>query len=149
MNTNVNLEKEFVLYPEALELKELGFDEVCFGYYNTMGFNRYFDNIKNSDNLIESENIKGNWCTAPTYSQVFRWFREKYGYDCSFEDELVYDDDDKEIEMWDFFIYKTKQGSDKKMTFCSNNYDTYVESFCREEAELACLRKLIEIVKNE
>ena len=131
------LEKEFVLYPEALELKQLGFDEPCFGWFA-------------SDNsLVKEITTKTDFILAPTFSQAFKLFREKYGYDCSFEDELVYDDDDTEIEMWHFFIYKTKQASDKKMTFCSNNYGTYVESFCREEAELACLRKLIEIVKNK
>ena len=141
------MEKEFVLYPEALELKQLGFDEPCFGRFDGRGKNKgkiWYEMPNTGQDSIPVGDV-----LAPTYSQAFRWFREKYGYDCSFEDELVYDDDDKEIEMWHFFIYKTKQASDKKMTFCSNDYGTYVESFCREEAELACLRKLIEIVKNK
>ena len=131
------MNKEFVPYTEAFELKQLGFDEPCFGWFAS------------DKSLVKDITTKTDFILAPTFSQAFKLFREKYGYDCSFEDELVYDDDDKEIEMWDFFIYKTKQGSDKKMTFCSNNHDTYVESFCREEAELACLRKLIEIVKTK
>ena len=137
------MDKEFVPYAESLELRDVGFDVPCFGYY--IELRNPSEGILTIDKC--ENNIDG--VLAPTFSQAFKLFREKYGYDCLFEDELVYDDDDKEIEMWDFFIYKTKQASDKKMTFCSNNHGTYVESFCREEAELACLRKLIEIVKNK
>jgi hypothetical protein len=137
------LEKDFVPYIESLKLKEVGFNEPCIaGYSNSTEKLEFY-----SRPLVTKDSFTVD---APTFSQAFKFFREKYGYDCSFEDELVYDDDDKEIEMWDFFIYKTKQASVcKKMTFCSNNHDTYVESFCREEAELACLRKLIQIVKNK
>ena len=139
------MNKEIVPYTKAFELKQLGFDEECFGWYDAE-----YKDIINYDRTRNSCGwLNDSSCSAPTFSQAFKFFREKYGYDCSFEDELAYDDDDKEIEMWDFFIYKTKQTSDKKMTFCSNNYSTYVESFCKEEAELSCLRKLIEIVKNK
>jgi len=51
--------KDFILYPEALELKQLGFDEPCFGVYATKdGYVRKsaYDEIGD----------------APTYSQAFR-----------------------------------------------------------------------------
>ena len=32
------MEKEFVPYELALRMKELGFDEPCFGYYNNKGY---------------------------------------------------------------------------------------------------------------
>lgn len=90
------------------------------------------------------------FCSAPTFSQAFRFFREERGLDCSFEDEMVEDEGGNEFQMWDFFIYKTKQKSDKKvMDFCSNNFETFIESYTKEEAELECLKKLIEIVKNK
>ena len=65
---------------------------------------------------------------APTYSQAFRWFEENY-------------DDAITVR-----TYKMSNGV--------RWYDYSVNEFggrCkdREEAELACLRKLIEIVKNE
>jgi hypothetical protein len=57
------MEKEFVPYQQALELKELGFDEPCLMYYDYLC------------TLVESGVYE---CKAPLYQQVFRWFREKY-----------------------------------------------------------------------
>ena len=137
MNTHVNLEKEFVPYTESLEMKHLGFDEPCFGYYNTMGFNRYFDNIKNSDNLIESENIKGNWCTAPTYSQTFCWFREFRDYE------------DWCIESW-IQPYLSNEPRQHEAFYWRRGEKVSVGVFSTyDEAQLNLLRKLIEIVKNK
>lgn len=65
------LEKEFIPYEQALALKELGFDEPCFGYFYTE--DKFFETkIKNSE-LDEECSI-----AVPLYQQVFRWFREKY-----------------------------------------------------------------------
>lgn len=135
------LEKYFVKYPEALGLKSLGFDEPCFGYYNTMGFNRYFDNIKNSDNLIESENIKGNWCTAPTFSQAFRWFRDTYNIDAWVQPFVAQNSRGKLYlpdESYSYLIFRDG-------VFVCDGAD-FLEP---EDAELACLKKLIEIVKTK
>ena len=57
------MNKEFVKYEQALALKELGFDEPCFGYYDEGG-NLYTEMV---------EVLK-----APLYQQAFRWIREKY-----------------------------------------------------------------------
>jgi hypothetical protein len=116
-----NLEKEFVPYTEALELKQLGFDERTLqAYYKDSG---QLLNI-GSGNMYDTK--------APLYQQAFRWFREKYGL-CSW------------ITM--------ELGN--KPTFCwvlsgehaSTQYAAYFHTY--EEAELACLRKLIEIVKQK
>jgi ABC-type glycerol-3-phosphate transport system substrate-binding protein len=70
------MEKGFVPYQQALELKELGFDEPCFGkfYHNHLEIggswlNSEFNKDKKDGNIFTS---------APLYQQVFRWFREKY-----------------------------------------------------------------------
>ncbi len=74
------MEKEFVLYNEALALKELGFDEPCFGFWNenkeftSIEFDVYsggnlFDLIKNHNNDADTN--------APTFSQAFRWLYQK------------------------------------------------------------------------
>ena len=137
------LEKEFIPYQESLVLKELGFDEPCISGYSTTTKQRYFYSRPTSTQ--DSFTVDN-----PTYSQAFRFFREERGLDCSFEDEMVEDEGGNEFQMWDFFIYKTKQKSDKKvMDFCSNNFETFIESYTKEEAELACLRQLIQIVKNK
>ena len=117
--------KDFVPYQEALALKELGFDEPCFGFYTE----EYKTLIKNFCKY--PINLPTKPFLAPTYSQSFRWFREKHNQHC-------------------FIHYHTKP----EYTFAVYNdigmywtldekiaYNTY------EEAELACLIKLIEIVK--
>jgi hypothetical protein len=65
--------KEFIPYEQALALKELGFDEPCFGYY---GVENEFvlDNMKNTSPNYS----RRGFTSAPLYSQAFRWFREKY-----------------------------------------------------------------------
>jgi hypothetical protein len=63
-------------------------------------------------------------CDAPLYQQAFRWFREKY--------EL------------DGFVFNS---GDSKYSF--NISDNYFLNTTYEEAELACLKQLIEIVKNK
>ena len=100
------MNKEFVPYQEALELKELGFDEPCFGYRDGVGH-------------LMIRPMPHCAISAPTFSQAFRWFREKY----------------------DLFIAIVHYENGYSINDL-RRFETY------EEAELACLRKLIEIVKN-
>ena len=113
--------KEFVKYEQALALKELGFDEPCLTSYNENG--KIFKVWKN-------EIVMGiTKCSAPLYQQAFRWFREKH----QLQHEIVYDMSDDLINK--VYVY-TIFGTDR-----SEEYKTY------EEAESACLDKLIEIIK--
>jgi hypothetical protein len=68
------MEKEFLPYEQALELKELGFDEQCLGYHN---LDPYLPNP--TFNLVRP--FEHEWCLpAPLYQQAFRWFRETYEF---------------------------------------------------------------------
>src|SRR5690606_34285503 len=71
------MEKQFVPYELSVKLKELGFDEECFGWYDFETFKEA--NIKWS----HCSNYDLNWsklnCTAPLWQQAFDWFRDK-GY---------------------------------------------------------------------
>jgi len=116
------MNKEFVPYEQALALKELGFDEECFAYYN-LKEEITFKSCHNRVPIIMS----GKKCGIPLYQQAFRWFREKY----DLHSYIRYTED---IEHFYEFIIDMKVG--RKMCY------TY------EEAELACLIKLIEIVKE-
>ena len=121
--------KEFIPYEQALELKELGFDEPCFAamdmYSNIDYGSEMYNWIKNS------ETVQSTWAALPLYQQAFRWFREKY-----------------ELNHIIIFQSKTKTydagiiGDIKNFVDYSLIFNTY------EEAELACLKKLIEIAKN-
>lgn len=107
------MKKEFIPYEQALELKELGFDEPCLGNY-----------ADDDNHTLFTNGNKPGKTNAPLYQQAFRWFREKYGIVgyCYIPNISGY---------WGHsFENKAK-------------YDTY------EEAELECLKELIEIVKNK
>ena len=113
------MEKEFVSYEIALELKQLGFDEPCIGkfYYNQLEIGGIWTN----NDFKEDPDI---FISAPLYQQVFRWFREKYG---------VYARPDKfDVDKW-----WVEWGD-----WNSSIYGTY------EEAEHEWLLKMIEIAKN-
>jgi hypothetical protein len=126
------MNKEFIPYQEALALKELGFDEPCFAWYDgkyTSSINQ--DYCKNSKEWLTTIH-----CAAPLYQQAFRWFREKYklfqyiepSFDCI---KLGYQNYSWLIKLRERVFIK------------DGTFKTY------EEAELACLKKLIEIVKNK
>jgi len=126
------MKNEFIPYEQALELKELGFDEPCFGYYvNVEVPNPFLVTTKISD-------TQGGYFTfAPLYQQAFRWFREKYGLASQFS---YY-----HVPKWTFEILEFTEIkiTPSKIVCEYNKPRTY------EEAELACLKKLIEIVKTK
>ena len=132
--------KEFVPYNEALELKKLGFDEPCFGYYEPNGDFNYIekDIIKDFPYLAKNSEWQ-DLVASPTLSQAFRWFREKY----NLQHEILLDQTTQ--PKYCFQIHKYEDfGNYKKM----ENKDWFLYR-TYEEAEIACLEKLIEIVKEK
>ena len=117
--------KEFIPYEEALALKELGFDtQEHLGWYNP---EKVLHNYVCADAML-----------APLYQQAFRWFREKYNL---------------------FMLMQVGQHNGEHQTFYFNVFEYGVNLYkskfrsktgvyTYEEAELACLRKLIKLVKD-
>jgi len=125
------MEKDFIPYTEALVLKELGFDEPCFGYYNC---ERDFMLVQGKLNFLTCE------VARPLYSQAFRWFRDKY---------KLFPDFHKN-ELTDKYRYnEIKNTETYEVLYDSMDYYFNVEFDTYEEAELACLKKLISIVKEK
>ena len=117
----MEIKNEFIPYEQALALKELGFDEPCFGHYweNLFYYETTHHHPSTMPNSPES-------CLAPLYQQAFRWFREKYGYY--------------------YPIHRITNNTNQVLYSIGPYAGDY---FTYEEAELACLIKLIEIVKNK
>jgi hypothetical protein len=125
------MNKEFIPYEQALALKELGFDEPCLASWTYKTKERIptlygcgallFD----TDGLITNQ-TEDVICSAPLYQQAFRWFREKHGLGHM-------------INGSGFESFLMNIGG---IIAVFPMFRTY------EEAELACLKKLIEIVKQ-
>jgi hypothetical protein len=122
----------FIPYEQALALKELGFDEPCLGWY----LPEIFDKGNIPSVILGSYLIKwnkfGDRLSAPLYQQAFTFFGEKYGYDVTvkkctpseykFEIEKLFIEDEYYFNDFPFLSHK--------------------------EAELECVKKLIEICKR-
>ena len=119
------MEKEFIPYPEALALKELGFDEPCFGLYHN-------DKTFYPTQCKSHEQFHGQICSAPLYQQAFRWFREKYGL---------------RIRNYVFVNFSGDISEGFEIFKYSKDTIDRVEALTYEEAELECLKKLIQLAK--
>jgi hypothetical protein len=128
------MNREFIPYEQALALKELGFDYPCVAIYIEDRFMFSGGNV-----TYKSGHKYYPKYAAPLYQQAFRWFREKYGLEYSVSrtpPEVV---GKGRIKKYSAFVW----GESLNPRGWAEYYNAY------EEAELACLRKLIEIVKKK
>ena len=119
------MKEHFLTYEQSLAVKELGFDEHCFGSWE----NKYSENptyahsislfYKNSNHPI------GN-VTTPLKSQFFKWVREKYKI------SFVITCHSEQGNSWAYHI--PNDGGER-------NFETY------EQAEYACINNIIELIK--
>ena len=135
------LQKEFVPSQESSELKKLGFNEPCLKFY-AAGMLALVPDAENGDTNSKLDGFNPLYVSAPTFSQAFRWFREKYnlrGF-IGFRPN---------VKQFDCHVYDMSLSGEeyiKQRTMEEYNKDPKVGTY--EEAELACLRKLIEIVQG-
>ena len=121
------MNKEFIPYEQALELKELGFDEPCMAFYE----------LNNKEVMVVGVNQRYNdpslltltdFC-APLYQQAFRWFREKYNFKYS-------------IGITNTCVYHIP---------VSNYHTTFMLQDCEsyEDAQLQCIKAFIDHAKQK
>ena len=122
------MKNEFVPYQQTTEIKQLGFDQPCFAVYE----DKKWQLVESKNSMSYELCLKTDTFPVPTFSQAFRWFREKYGYYA----DLFVDDDKTFGFMISSFV---EEGVLEKPIIRKIN--------SHEEAELKCLIKLIEIVK--
>ena len=122
------IEKDFVPYEESFELDKLEFGEDCFAWYVSETYGMEIGRVI-KDDLINDAVL------APTYSQAFRFFRNKHNINAQIA----------------FCEYSVSSENSWKFTFdnptnvliWNGKFNTY------EEAELECLKVLIEMVKTK
>jgi hypothetical protein len=86
----------------------------------------YYIELRNPVEGLLKIGLDNDYLQAPLYQQAFRWFREKYGYY--------------------YPIHRTTNNTNQVLYSIGPYAGDY---FTYEEAELACLKKLIEIVKQQ
>jgi len=74
------MKEQFVTYEIAKKLKELGFDEPCFGYYVGLGDNKDdpFKLVEIKCEKGQFEHLADNVFPAPLWQQAIDWLFEKY-----------------------------------------------------------------------
>lgn len=127
------MKTEFIPYKQALKLKKLGFNEPCFGKYDINGELYYYYDHQNSN--IQNYVIA---CSAPLYQQAFKWFREKYNlHGCV----------DLHVSNPTHWYIRIDNIVENDYLYHSEDENLQFKTY--EEAEIACLNKLIEIFKNK
>jgi len=147
------MKKEFVPYEQASALKELGFNEPCIAYWQggenkepTMMCNQgtiYVSQYSYFNNTIEGK-IRGILVSSPLYQQALRWFREKYRLQGHIECDGGTEFPCHRIIITDKNVTEISDNTNLEI-YSSDEYGAY---HTYEEAELECLKKLIQLVSR-
>lgn len=143
------MNKQFIPYDLALKLKDLGFDEPCLACYNTDKhfFIRHMGNCLAADDYERNSGINPDFgiFTCPLWQQAFEWFREKYSL---FHNIWNYTHGEPTNLLPNGFTFSIDEDW---ITIVGKKEDGYFEKYypTYEEAQEACLIKLIAIVQDE
>lgn len=125
------MQKEFINHKQAIDLKELGFDENCLAYW--LSNNTLHIGVESSVVMLAAfGNI--TYTKAPLNQQAFRWLRDKHNLVGNIT-SIYLDETHTDYKFW---FYIQDNNDDDEEVF----YGTY------EEAEEECLNKLINISKK-
>ena len=138
------MEKEFIPYEQALALKELEFNRRTFAEYSTILNNKW---VLTFDLSEEGQYPEGSSaCIAPTFSQAFRWFRENHNL---YAEVKVEDSVKLGGQKFYWIVFGACKSFEGSLWIRCLEDSNGVMSNTYEEAELECLKKLIEIVKQK
>ena len=127
------LKEQFVPFTESYALKQLGFDEECFGAW---GYNTEIPSLGYySDQLMCDYDNKH---LAPLWQQAFDFFFEKFKLSSFRRQANSLAPSNKMLYWWTIKILETEKEI--------KGYSNHSESL--ELSKLDCLRKLIDLAKN-
>ena len=154
------MKEQFVPYEIANILKEKGFDEPCFGTYNSFGdfiqSNSEYPLPKNSDKLHDDiwlKHIQTHFpdhtpdmlCTAPLWQQVIDWLRDKHQIEIVLSGITVYD-----IRKYHICLYYNVDGimTDHSMLLFDEETREYAgyQTFTYPEARQAAIEHALTLI---
>lgn len=127
MEKHIDIQKDVVTFQQAIDLCVLGFNEKTLCAYEIENQELYLCHLDEEGLYMPEKDI-----AAPLKQQVFRWFRDNY-------DLFVVIDYDVRSHI------RNKEG---KLLY-EHCKDRKYAGFVYEEAESACIDKLIELVKQK
>lgn len=133
----MNKQKEFVPYILAFDMMAIGFDEPCIA---TTDQTEYI-HIKGTKSSPRGS-MMYDTIDCPTFSQSFRWFREKH----NLRGFIGFRPNVKQFDCHVYDMSLSGKEYVEQRTMEDYNKDPKVGTY--EEAELECLKKLIQIVKE-
>lgn len=133
------MENEFLPYELAVEMKSIGFDEPCLGYYATKVTNTIRLALWTHIGYVNANRLDDDMVTAPLHQQILRWFREKHNLLGN-----VYSN----ASGWLWEIHDNEGGTHRFGSEWSGDCEESGMFTSFEKAELECLKKLIEILKQ-
>jgi len=135
------MSKHFLNYKESLELKELGFNEFCYGHIDPHEYvdSSYSPLCMGEYNMEPNEDDTDTLVACPMFFQVFEWFESKHSM---FIDRSIMTNVNEIMSI----EYRIKSW---KFAPVEVEFDSQYDSFDLDKAQLACVRKLIEILKTK
>jgi len=113
-------------------MKQLGFNEPCFTYYSSRG-SLVTGFIESAGGFNVEDLNKG--ILAPLFQQAFKWFRDEHKLHSRVNHQNG------------FYWCEIESYNYPRVTTWNSSQDSREEYNIYEEAELACLEKLLDIVE--
>lgn len=149
------MKKYFIKYEESVALREFGFDEECLGVYIPAYDSPEMDMTLSFDDGVVNGLIgvkDGTYVIAPLYQQAFGWIRDKYNISHEIHNYLT----PIETTYWCNLILEVPNIKNNSVLAKhvpdlirhDDSVGTAITFKSYEEAELACLKKAIEVIKK-
>lgn len=132
-----NLQKHFLSYELSKEFKELGFNEACMAYYEIKEPNKLKPVPSKDEINAFCANTNQLLVAAPLVPQALEFLREKYDV---VVETLVFDKG---------FLEKNKFCYQWRVYPTSDNWITGTEFKTYEQAQLAGIKQVVELIKQK
>lgn len=73
-----NMKNQFINYEISLDLKELGFNEECLGYYICRNSSYGIDDLLITSEYVDLLPFDSSSCKTPLWQQAIDWLRESH-----------------------------------------------------------------------